>query len=337
MGRWASAAATATRCASPPESVSGRRSARWSSPRRESASRAADLASHATAPRHAQLQGDVVDDVELRTQRPARPLVDEAEPVAAQRRAGRVVGAGEVDAGDAHRARARSHLGGEHGEQRRLAGTVGPVDDEAFPDGDAQRHAAQRGDRARGRVVEAEEVVDLDRVRRHGAHRRSWSGRAGQAPRSIRLVATAHATSAIARPTSSTALVQPGPTEGSSGGVGAVPLADRATSVETERVRTSPATVPATSAGTAAATARHHRLRRSVRGRDAVGLVREQLPGVVAPLARRRAARATRPRRAARRPRRRAAASRHPARRRRPRAPHVAAPASRRPPGPTAR
>ncbi len=129
-GRCASAAQTAIRCASPPESVDGARSASSPSRTESRSSPAARRAALRRVPARRNCSATLSRTSSSGRSARAGVLVDDAQAGAAQPGSGAFVGAGEVDAGHLDRARAGGLLAHQDLQQRRLARAVGPVYDQ---------------------------------------------------------------------------------------------------------------------------------------------------------------------------------------------------------------
>ena len=181
--------------------------------------------------RQPQLQGHVVEDVELGAQRAGGVLVDPPEPPDPPGGRGRGVttapGAApgtrhaDLAAGDDGPAGGERLLAGEDPQQGGLARAVGAVHDDALAGLDGQRDAAQRDHRGVGQGVQAERVLHVDDGPRRGiagGHAATPARRRGSGSRSDAAARTAAAASATTRTPTASRVPAPSPAPATSGG-----------------------------------------------------------------------------------------------------------------------
>ena len=189
-GRWASAAHSATRCCSPPESSPGRRSRFAPRPTRSSSSSARRSRTVLALAAQPELQRDEPPCAQLGGERAGVVLVDIAEQV------GAVVGEparrqlADLLAEDADDPCRGLLDAGEDPQQRRLAGPARPEHGDDLSLVDGERETLQRGRVALGRRVDAEDVAHLDR-----AQTATSAARSGARPPSRVAAATSAAAS----------------------------------------------------------------------------------------------------------------------------------------------
>ena len=161
-GACASAAQAATRCCSPPESSEGGSSARSARPMPSSSASARSPALVRRDAAQRQRQRDVVGAGERGGERARVVLIEEAEPLRAERGGAPRAEPHDVDAERARDAGGRPVEAGGDAQQRALARAARAEHDAALAARDRERHALQR-DGARGAVrVDAEDVAQLE-------------------------------------------------------------------------------------------------------------------------------------------------------------------------------
>ena len=161
-GRFASAAQSAMRCCSPPDSSRGSASARSRSLTRSSSSRARDSRLLRRHRRESERQRDELVRRELALERSPVVLVGVAEdvaPIGAElaRRCVRNVGSG-----DDQRAGGWAGQAGEHAHERRLPGSARAEHDADLPLLHREREPLQRGHASGLRGVDGEELACVD-------------------------------------------------------------------------------------------------------------------------------------------------------------------------------
>src|SRR3954447_20114796 len=108
------------------------------------------------------LQPNVVQTIQIVDEIQTRPLADNADVRRPQSDGGSVIQLRDVVAEEAHLTGTGAHLGGERGDQRRLARTTWPADHDPFLPVDTKAETAQGGDIMGAAAVQDEGVVDLD-------------------------------------------------------------------------------------------------------------------------------------------------------------------------------